>query len=296
MKRLLALLVVILPALACNLGSAASTPTPAPPTPGISTPVVGISPVAGPPGTVISVAAAGYPPGSRVNLFLSPQNLPSTTPLTTLTVGAAGTLGFAMAIPDQLNGTPITANETLIFNLSPESGGVGASALFLALNGGTPGQITATPAGSTAGTGGATGGSTQTLFITGPGMGTSLSGSTVTVTGSGSGSDSPVTVQVQDANNTVIGSASATIPAAANVIGVWQVTVAFTQPATAINGYILAFDAAGQQTSIPVTFVGSGGQAPVAPAVGFTPQSGALPIVTATPATGATVVNTLVFQ
>lgn len=295
MRRFIVLLMLLIPALACNLGgSTAPTPTAAP-QPVLTTPTLGLNPVVGAPGTVVNVSAAGFPVGTRVNLFLSPVSTPSTSPITTLTIGAGGILTFALQLPGQIGNTPVGNNTPLVFTMTAETGGTGASALFLALGSGastaTP-DITGGTTGGGATNGGTTGGTGQTLFITGPAIGSYLAGNTVVVTGSGAATNNTVGVQVQDANNTVLGSANATIQASAGYIGPWQVTVTFNQPAGQTSGYIVAFTAAGQQASIPVTLAGSGGQAPAtliqpqnpATAVPIQPtiQGGVQPIMTAT--------------
>ncbi len=280
MRRWFLLIVILLPALACNLGStAAPTPTAAPP-PALSSPTLGLNPVVGAPGTVINVAAAGFPVGTRVNLFISFVTTPSTAPLTTLTIGAGGILSFALSLPDRINTTPLGNNTPLVFTLSAESGGAGANALFLAL--GTA-NATATPA--TGGDNGVTGGTgVANLFITAPAIGTYLAGGSVTVTGSGAASNNNVGVQIQDLNGTVLGSANASINAAAGYVGPWEVTVGFNQPAGQTTGYIVAYTNT-QQASIPVTFAGSGvlPATAVPPLVFGTIPPAVRPVTTATP-------------
>ncbi len=250
MKRILLLILLALPALACGLSTGSTPPTALPTAPAPPIPIVGVNPVSGQPGQSVIVMAAGFPPGARVNLYLSPQNLPSTVPLTTLTTDGNGGLSFAVQLPGQINNTPVTANMAIVFTLSVESGGTTASALFLAAGGS---GIVATAIPAAGGTGGGTGGAT--LFITAPGLSSVLMGSTVTVTGSGSASDNRVIVQIQDSNNQVLGSTTATIQAVAGSIGVWQATVSFNQPAAPANGYIVALTNA-EQASIPITFAG----------------------------------------
>ncbi|MHB8627314.1 MAG: Gmad2 immunoglobulin-like domain-containing protein [Aggregatilineales bacterium] len=252
---LLFLVACVLPMLACNLGSnppAPPTLTPVPFT-GLAVPLVALNPLSGPPGVAITLTAAGFPANSQLNLFVSLLSAPSATPLTVLTA-SGGTVVFALQLPPQLNGTTLTDGTPLLFTLTPVSGGPSANALFWVQNasGGSSPQPTTDNGGPVTG-----------VFITSPGIDAALSGTTVTVTGSAPGG--AVTVQVQDTNNAVLGSATAYSQAAAGTLGVWQTTIAFAQPAAFGSGYIVAF-AGGEQASIPVTFVGSGAQpAPITP-------------------------------
>lgn len=246
---LLCLAVCTLPILACNLGSSPSVPPtliPAPVT-GLAVPLVGLDPLNGPPGVAITLTGGGFPVNSQLNLFVSLLSAPSATPLTMLTA-SGGTVVFALQLPQQINGTVLTDGTSLLFTLTPVNGGPSANALFLVQN--TTGNLLPQPTTDNSGP-------VSGVFITSPGMDAALSGTTVTVTGSAPGG--AVTVQVQDTNNAVLGSATAYSQAAAGTLGVWQTTVAFAQPAAFGSGYIVAF-AGGDQASIPVTFAGSGVQ------------------------------------
>jgi hypothetical protein len=273
MKKLIAILTLILivPALACNLGAASPTPTPTIPTqaPAFNQPTLGLSPVVGPPGTIMNISAAGFTTGTRVNLFVSTLSKTSTQPVTTLTIGEGGFLKFAFQLPATVDGATIQNNTPLVFTMSAESGNPGASALFLALTstntGGT--QPTALPGfgtDNTGGFGGGTGGGGVTtgtaadLYITAPPIGSTQSSGSVIVTGSGSSTSGRVTVQVLDANNAVIGSGAANIQAVAGYVGAWEATVAYTVPTTQQAGFIVAFTSEGKQASIPITFSPSG--------------------------------------
>src|SRR5262249_16961650 len=118
-RMMLMLLVLALPALACNLSE---SPTPVPtiaPPPVLQNPVVGLNPVSGPAGTIISINAAGFPVGARVNLFLSPVSGTNPSPVASdLTVGAGGILSFALQLPSSINGTAITDSMALSFTVS----------------------------------------------------------------------------------------------------------------------------------------------------------------------------------
>jgi len=243
---ILFLAIGILPMLACNLGGSPPAPptsTPAPAS-GSSVPLVGLNPLSGPPGTTVTLAATGFPAGTQLDLFVSLLNAPSPTPLTVLTAGG-GTLTFALQLPQQLNGTVLSDSTPLLFTLTPVSGGPSANTLFWVQSG-----ISGAPQPTSANTGPVSG-----VFITSPGIGTTLTGASIMVTGSAPAG--AVTVQVQDANNAVLGSATAYSQAAAGTLGVWQTIVSFGQPANSENGYIVAF-AAGGQASIPIVFPGLG--------------------------------------
>src|SRR5258706_8703279 len=109
MKRwYMILMLFALPTLACNISGSAAAPT-LPPPPVLQSPVVGLKPNTGGPGTVVNVGAAGFPSGAKVNLYLYPVN--STTPIPIaegLTIGQGGLLSFAMQIPAQIGSTTLT--------------------------------------------------------------------------------------------------------------------------------------------------------------------------------------------
>ncbi len=255
MKRLLILLCLIAPALACNLGSAAPTPTSPPPTaPIFSQPTLALSPVVGPPGTTITLVATGFPAGAAVNLFISTVSKPSTVPTTAITIGTSGTLTFTLQVPTTVDNAAVASNTPLVFTLTAAAGSPGASALFLALSA-QPGQPTLAVIATSAGTG-STGGTANDLFITSPGIDSLQNTGTVIVTGSGSSASSSVTVQVQNSANQVLGSATAAIAASPGFVGVWQTTIAFTPPASG-TGFIAAFTSDGKQASIPIYFSGA---------------------------------------
>ena len=97
MRRLLVILFAFaMPLLACDVGTApTAVPTYAPP-PVLQSPILGLNPVTGAPGTVINVAAAGFPEGAKVNLYLSVVNGATPAPVAqSLTIGSGGILSFA---------------------------------------------------------------------------------------------------------------------------------------------------------------------------------------------------------
>ncbi|MHB8625267.1 MAG: Gmad2 immunoglobulin-like domain-containing protein [Aggregatilineales bacterium] len=261
----LLLLGVILPALACNLDNGAvtiSTATPAP-SAGFTIPLVGVNPISGPPGTTITLMATGFSVGTQLNVFISTLNTPSSTPATVLTANA-GVNVFTLPVPQQLNGVAVAAGTPLLFTVAPVAGGATATALFW-VQGAVTGQITATTqvqAVATIQNGGAVTG----VFITAPAIDSAVGGSSVAVTGSAP--SGAVVVQVQDANNAVLGSTTANSQATTGTLGVWQATVTFTPPAGTANGFIVAIQG-GQQASIPIVFSGAGAALPVLPTQTF---------------------------
>jgi hypothetical protein len=285
-RTVIVLMILAFASLACNLTEPpAPTPTIAPP-PVLTTPVLGLNPVSGPPGTVINVGAAGFPVGTKVNLYLSPASTVSNTPVAqSLTIGTGGILSFAFQLPDTVNGKAIANNTNLIVTIASADNTVRASAIFIALSS----NATAEAGDTTDNTDNSSGGTADNsgLFITSPAINASIVGSAVVVTGSGRAFNNRVGVQVLDANYKVLGSALATIQAGTNALGPWEVTVGFTQPAGASIGYIVAYtvNSAGTvalQASIPVGLAGSGvvTQAPtIAPTVGPTVP----PVITAGP-------------
>jgi hypothetical protein len=282
MKRVILFLSLLaLPAMACGLDTA--TPVPTSPPALLQSPVLGLNPVSGAPGTVVNVSAAGFPQGTTVNLFLAPTTATSPNPVAqNLTIGSGGILTFAMQLPDSLNGTAITGTMPLNFTISSMDGTLRANAIFLAIAaGGTPSATTTTTSSNSSGGTGSTTGTTgsATLFITSPSINATIPGGAVTVTGSGSAVNNSVGVQVLDANYQLLGSAIATIQAGAGAIGPWQTTVSFPQPGAGEVGYIVAYtvNSAGtivEQASIPVFLTGTN-----APTVGPTVQSTIPPTV-----------------
>src|SRR5260221_13291675 len=120
MRRLLVILFAFaMPLLACDVGTApTAVPTYAPP-PVLQSPILGLNPVTGAPGTVINVAAAGFPEGAKVNLYLSVVNGATPAPVAqSLTIGSGGILSFALQLPGQINGTALTSNTDLIFTIA----------------------------------------------------------------------------------------------------------------------------------------------------------------------------------
>src|SRR5260370_16026084 len=137
MRRLLVILFAFaMPLLACDVGTApTAVPTYAPP-PVLQNPILGLNPVTGAPGTVISVAAAGFPEGAKVNVYLSTLN--GASPLTVaqgFTIGSGGILSFALQLPSKINGTDLTSNTDLTFTMSTLGNSVRANAIFAALDG-----------------------------------------------------------------------------------------------------------------------------------------------------------------
>ncbi len=291
MKRLAVLILLMaVPSLACGLSTGSPAPTSAPP-PQLDVPVLGLNPISGPPGTVVSVSAAGFPPSAKVNLYISPVNGANPNPVAqNLTIGDGGILKFAMQLPDTLNGTPIPGGSTdLTVALASPDGLTKANAVFIAVVGSAT-SVTPTSASGT------TGGAASTLFITSPGINSVITSNAVIVTGSGASFDDRVGVQLQDANYNVIASAVATIQAAQGAVGPWQTTVTFAQPASASVAYIVAYtlNASGQvnqQASIPVQLSGSGVPTVPPPTASSIPPTvppvitggPTLPFVTATP-------------
>lgn len=284
MRKLLMLLSIILPVLACSLSSSAEPNTPIPPTiapaalsSGI--PVVGINPVIGVPGSRITVTATGFPAGASVNLFLSLANAASTTPIQTLPLNQSGSLSFGLEIPAQLGNVALTNKTVLIFTMAAVNGGPNASALFLVTGSGLATSSAPVVTAATGGTGGSTGGG---FYIITPGSGVAVPGSAVVVTGSTTVTN-PITVQLLDANNNLLGSAVASINTAAGTPYAWQTTISFAAPAAPTNGYVSASNGL-QSTSVSIVLNGvTNVQQPTpqfAPTVG---QGGFFPITTATP-------------
>src|SRR5258708_12746847 len=163
MKRIaLVLLLPTMPAIACSL---TDSPTPVPtlaPPPVLGSPMLGLNPVSGAPGTSVNVGAAGFPVGSKVNLYLAPVNGANPNPVAqNLTIGTGGILSFALQLPDNINGTALTGTSDLNFTISTTDGTAKANAIFIAVVGGA-GPGTPTP------TAGSPGGAPTTLFITPP--------------------------------------------------------------------------------------------------------------------------------
>ena len=283
MRRLLVILFACaMPVLACDVGTApTAVPTYAPP-PVSQNPILGLNPVTGAPGTVINVAAAGFPDGAKVNVYLSAPNAAS--PLTVaqgFTIGSGGILSFALQLPGKINGTDLTSNTDLTFTMATLDNTVRANAIFAAVVGsGTP---TATPQnGSSAGTAG-----TSDLFITSPAINVAIAGNAVVVTGSGSALNNRVGVQMLDPNYKVLGSAFAVIQAGAGQVGPWQVTVTFAQPNAPTTAYIAAYTLNAQggfaeQASIPVTLTGQAAPIVVSPVPTAIPPT-LPPVITAAP-------------
>src|SRR5260221_6984401 len=165
MKRIITILSLLaLPAIACGLDTA--TPVPTAPPAVLQSPVLGLNPVSGPPGTVVNVNAAGFPVGTTVNLFISTTTTPSPTPVAqNLAIGSGGILTFALQLPSSINNTPLSGTTPLNFTISSTDGTLRANAIFLALAGGTPAATTS--ATSTGGTGspGSSSGGTATPVI-----------------------------------------------------------------------------------------------------------------------------------
>src|SRR5258708_8607760 len=181
------------PVWACAVGTAPpAVPTYAPPRV-LQSPILGLNPVTGAPGTVINVAAAGFPEGAKVNLYLSVVNGATPAPVAqSLTIGSGGILSFALQLPGQINGTALTSNTDLTFTIATMDNTVRANALFSAVVGsGTP---TATPQSGSGNAAGAVG--TNDRFITSHSVNVALAGHALVVTGSGSALHSPVRVQV----------------------------------------------------------------------------------------------------
>jgi len=251
-KRLVGCLILlcagVISTVACNLSSdTPPTSTPAVPL-GVDGPILSLNPVTGLIGSPITITGLGFPHDVSVNFYLSAQTVANTILLQTLTTDSAGTIKLNFQVPSQLNGIPISSPVALKFILTAPSNGLIASAIFLVQDG-TPGAVAVQTGVPTTGSGGV-----QTLFIISAGTDSVLSGNVATVIGS----DTPgarVNVQVQDANNVVLGSAVVGSQAGSNGLGVWQTTIAFSLPTTS-TGYVVAFTSA-QQSSIPVTFAGS---------------------------------------
>ncbi len=301
MKRLAtacALGVLALFAMSCTLTDVATPAPTSPPLPVLPSPVVGLNPVSGAPGTVIRVSAAGFPVGSLVNIYIlinqpsldtsvtaTPSGSSAGPIMQGLTIGTGGFLTFDYQLPAQINGVNLTGAMPLnvlvsTTNVPPLQG----SAIFIV----TAGGATSTPTSLAGGGTGATG----QLYIISPNIYAVISGGTVVVTGSGSAFNNRVGVQVLNAQNSILGSALATSQAGAGAVGPWQTTVVFPQPATAGGGFIVAYTvntagAVAGMTSIPITFTGAGAPtntAPVLPtATSIVPT--VPPVITAIPPT-----------
>jgi hypothetical protein len=298
MRRLFVALIVLALATACNL-TESPTPVPtSPPPPVLPSPFLGLSPVSGPPGTVIRVAVAGFPAGAQVNVYIDAGQPGGAAPsasnpvMQDLTIGAGGILTFDYQLPAQINNTTLTGTTPLNFTIATvDNLAVQASAVFIATSG-----ATATPSSGTTGTGG-----TGQLYIISPAISAVISGTSVVVTGSGSALNSRVGVQVQDARNNILGSALATIQAGVGAVGPWETVVTFAQPVSLTGGYIVAYTvnaqgAVADMTSIPITFAGAGVPTStvvpttlptlpptVPPVITVPPPTQALPFITATP-------------
>lgn len=270
--RLLALmLTAIAPALACNLTNPAPTP---PPTAALQLPVIGVQPAGGPPGTIITVAVAGFPAGAKVNLLATADSNPTPAVLARdLTITAGGGLNFAFNLPAQIGTLTINKTTTLTMIVQTADGTVRASAAFVAAptTTGGGGQL---PATATPDRGGIT---TPALFITAPPIGSVHGGAQIIVTGSGANWDNTVYVQVTNSGSQILANGQATINAAAGAVGVWQTTITITQPAQRIDGFVVAFTLnrsgqRAQQSSIPIVLTGV-----TLPT--FTPTTAPIPIV-----------------
>jgi len=241
LRRLLVLMAIMCPALACNFGAA-----PPPTIPTLSAPLLSVRPVTGTPGTLITLSGAGYPPNSSLNVFIT-TTLTQGSPYAAIRADAGGNVVTTLTLPTQLGGAAVGGGAPIVFTLASVNGTVSASALFLVAGGAPSGTLSAAVTPGSA----ATDAPVSGVFITEPGLNATLSGSTVAI--SGSAPAGAVIVQVQDAANNILGSATATSTAAAGqILGTWQTTIAFTAPAGS-TGYIVAV-AAGRQASIPITF------------------------------------------
>ena len=252
-KHLLVLGIVLL-ALGCNLGSTAevtiATTTPVPSI--LSVPLVAVNPVYGPPGTNVTLTTAGFAAGTPLKVYVSSPDDASSSPVTAVTA-TAGITTLTVPLPQEINGTTIANGTPLLFTLTSTTGGPNATALFWVQGPGTSattataisgGQIVPTAQG---------GGVTTGVFITAPPINSAVAGSNIAVAGSAPAG--AVTVQIQGANNNVLGSEAASSQATTGTLGVWQTTVAFTPPAAGATGFIVAIQG-DQQASIPVTFTG----------------------------------------
>jgi hypothetical protein len=286
MRRLFAILTVLALATACNL-TESPTPVPASPPPVLPNPFLGLSPVSGPPGTVIRVAAAGFPVGLLVNFYINADPAGGTAPtasnpvIQNLTIGAGGILAFDFQLPTQINNTTLTDTTPLTFTVAAvDNLSIQASAIFIATT-----SATATPASETTGAG--------RLYIISPAISAAVSGSSVVVTGSGSAFNNRVAVQVKDAQYNILGSALATIQASAGAVGPWETVVVFVQPVSPSVGYIVAYtvnaqNAVADEASIPITFTGAGAPtATVAPTTQPTAVPTVPPVITVAPPTPA---------
>jgi hypothetical protein len=251
-KRLLGYVILLCAAvisvLACNLTSNIP-PTSTPPVPlGVDGPILNLNPVTGTIGSSITITGLGFPRDVSVNFYLSAQTVADTILLQTLTTDSSGTIKLNFQVPTQLNGISISSPVALKFILTAPGNGLIASAIFLVQDS-TPGSASVQTGVPTTGSG-----AVQTLFIISAGTDSVLAGNVVTIIGS----DTPgarVNVQVQDANNVILGSAVVTSQSGSNGLGVWQTTIAFNMPTTS-TGYVVAFTSA-QQSSIPITFASS---------------------------------------
>jgi len=250
-RRMAAGVLILLVALACNLGAAA-TPTPAP----LGSPLLTVQPVTGAPGTLITLHGVGFAPNVSLNLYLNSTNSQG-SPFAAVRTDASGDVITTLTLPDSFGGVTFGDGQPIVFSLTSANGASTAKALFLVEGTGTPAaaiapigsNATAFPSQPTAA------GQASGVFITQPGINAVLTDPSVTV--SGSAPAGAVLVEVQDSNNVIIARGQATsIMQPGQVTGTWQTTVAFPQPATSAQGFIVAL-AAGEQASIPVTFSGS---------------------------------------
>src|SRR5579863_373523 len=134
--QVMALMMLMLPALGCNLDSSASSlPTPTTfiltggATGAIAAPLVGLNPVSGPPNTTVTLMAGGFPLNVQLNVFISALNTPNSAPITVLTANG-GAVTYSLALPQQLNGVALANGTPLLFTVSTVGGGASATALF----------------------------------------------------------------------------------------------------------------------------------------------------------------------
>ncbi|MBX3065042.1 MAG: Gmad2 immunoglobulin-like domain-containing protein [Anaerolineae bacterium] len=282
LRIIIMLLALAVATLACNLTGSTSGSNNA-----VSTPVIGLQPLSGPPGTVITVAVSGFTPGALVNLLALPEGQASPTVLARdLLVGASGSLNFALSLPAQIGTTALTRTTALTLTVATADQRELASAVFVALisSTGTPSSTLAfTPTQGSLGGGGVT----QNLYITAPAINSVHTATQITVIGSGVSFNNQVNVQLQDINNNVIASGVATIQGASGALGTWQVTIGFTQPAQRSSGFIYAFTltssgALAQASSIPIVYAGAGAGGAVTITPGGATPNGITPAVVAT--------------
>lgn len=282
----LLLTMLALSVMACSLGSEA-VPTTAPPQPALQVPILGLDPVSGPPGTVITLGVAGFTAGAKVNLLVTPEGGTPTTLAKDLTIAEGGILKFAISLPAQIGTVALNKTISLTLTVQTPDALTKASAVFLATaNTTTAGVGTRLPTPTQSSSSG--GEQVTNFFITAPAIGSVHAGTQITVTGSGATYDNIVNVQIINGSQQVLANGVATIQSAVGTIGPWQVAITIAQPAARTDAYIVAYTLnrngnISQQASIPIVLAGAGVPTTGPVATGTTAPTAFPIIITNTP-------------